>query len=124
MTDPKPSHTPEPWLAAGWTIRDESGDGIAQTASDFCIDVEPDSPWRDFCAASGRSDATADANAARIVACVNPMEGIENPPALYDAANEMLDRLSVVYLEGDTAIKAEMLATWAKALGRTIMVEK
>lgn len=69
MDNHKPSHTPEPWRFGKWTAR-------------------PEADWQVFCDAlevTPCPSVTLEADAARIVACVNACAGIADPAAIPNA---------------------------------------
>lgn len=98
---PHPAHTPEPWIVAG--------DSIVTSDDQFCIaTVETD---------GGYEAPDPAANAARIVACVNALAGIQDPAGALQAARDVATKLGA--LEESRMICAEDMVELFQ-LGRTI----
>ncbi len=79
------AHTPEPWcIHRGYS-------GYAQFPADVVIESMADDEWCVAIAIGDVLEVPAEANAARIVACVNALTGIENPAEWVAKAKEALN---------------------------------
>lgn len=77
-------HTPEPWRAemnsVYWEFQDTYGDLIGDTCASSASEPH-----------HGCSLALGEANANRLVACVNALAGVPDPAAFVAAARELAD---------------------------------
>lgn len=88
-------HTPEPWHT-GWL---QSYDGMTGEPLAFIYRRDPDDPREtadNRIYIRGGDDPVADAD--RIVACVNALEGVEDPSAALKDARQAL-RLALPYVQ-------------------------
>ena len=82
------AHTPGPWSVEGvvWIAHDgehsELMDDCPETGADYCVNVGTPDEYVAIC--------YGDDNAARIVACVNACEGIDDPADLRAQRDELL----------------------------------
>jgi hypothetical protein len=83
-------HTPEPWVQIGPVIADEWYDHIAVI--------------------NGTTDNVNEANAARIVACVNACEGMGDPEATIKQMQYELERFRTGFNDVETRQIAELKA--------------
>lgn len=92
------NHTPEPWHTNGSEIIDNSNKGLGETYQTL----------------SKGTDET-NANAARIVACVNALAGIEDPAATLAEVRDLLNQAADTLCdEGHAFLSAECFALLAK----------
>ncbi len=93
------SHTPGPWRSIGWNVLTETESGIANC--DYTH------------GATGPAGIEMDiANAARIVACVNACDGIDDPERLLASVKGFLRDMSLG--EGTPNMAYNLLSHWGE----------
>lgn len=95
----KPTHTQEPWVASGSTIF------VKRLTEMFSIGYAMHSVSREC-----RSTFDC-SNAARIVECVNAMEGIENPVEFMNQAIDLLKLCKARFEVKESVLKSPTIIT-------------
>lgn len=111
-------HTKEPWDVFAQPIK-----GAGDAALELVNQVQHTHPIGDAvyllnangkCPATTGCGPTSEANARRIVDCVNALAGIENPAAFVEAARGMMEALAEVMRAGD--YKMTTVREWKEAV--------